>query len=77
MIKKMLAEPPILVKPVSSQPIIVYLATSHETIGAALILDFSEQNPIYFVNQALQNVENRYQLVEKIARTLVYATRCL
>jgi len=36
-IKSMIAEPPILVKPVLAQPIIVYLATSHEAIGAALI----------------------------------------
>jgi len=40
-IKSMIAEPPILVKPVSTQPIIVYLATSNEAIGAALI----QENP--------------------------------
>jgi len=33
-IKSIIAEPPILVKPVSTQPIIVYLATSNEAIGA-------------------------------------------
>ena len=43
MIKKMLVEAPILVKPVSSQPIIVYLATSHETIGANFVQEFPEQ----------------------------------
>jgi len=37
MIKKMIAKPSILVKPKLTQPIIVYLATSHEAIRAALI----------------------------------------
>jgi len=77
MIKKMLVEPPILVKPASSQPIIVYLATSHEAIGVALVQEFPKQKPIYFVCRALQNAETRSQLVEKIAITLVYAARRL
>jgi len=71
----MLVEPPILVKPVSSQPIIVYLATSHKAIEVALIQEFPKQKSIYFVSRALQNAETRYQLVEKIALTLVYAVR--
>jgi len=35
-IKSVIAEPPILIKPLLAQPIIVYLATSHEAIGAAI-----------------------------------------
>ncbi|XP_068491966.1 uncharacterized protein [Phaseolus vulgaris] len=73
----MIAKPPILVKPVLTQPIIVYLATSHEAIGAALIQENPEQKPIYFVSRSLQNSETRYPLVEKIALTLVYAARRL
>jgi len=76
-IKSMIAEPPILVKPVPTQPIIVYLATSHEIIGAVLIQENPEQKPIYFVSRSLQNAETRYPLVEKIALTLVYAARRL
>jgi len=76
-IKKMIDEPPILVKPVSTQPIIVYLATSHEAIGVALIQEYPKQKSIYFVSRALQNPETRYQLVEKIALTLVYIARRL
>ena len=71
-IKKMIVEPPILIKPVSTQPIIVYLATSHEAIGATLIQENPEEKPIYFVSRVLQSAETRYQLVEKIALTLVY-----
>jgi len=76
-IKSMTAEPPILVKPVLAQPIIVYLATLHEAIGVALIQENPEQKPIYFVSKSLKNVETIYPLVEKIALTLVYTTRRL
>ena len=61
----------------STQPIIVYLATSHEAIGAALVQENPEQKLIYFVSRALQNAEISYHLVEKIALTLVYTTRRL
>jgi len=76
-LKSLIAKPPILVKLVLAQPIIVYLATSHEVIGAALIQENPEQKPIYFVSRSLQNVETRYPLVEKIALTLVYTARRL
>jgi len=76
-IKSMIAEPPILVKPMLAQPIIVYLATSHEAIRAALIQENPDQKPIYFVSRSLQNAETKYPLVEKIALTLVYTTRRL
>jgi len=70
-IKTIVAEPPILVKPVLTQPIIVYLATSTEAIGAALIQETPEQKPIYFVSRSLQNAETRYPKIEKVALTLV------
>jgi len=67
MLKKMLAVPPILIKPTLSKPIIVYLATPPEAMGATLILKLPEQKSIYFVSRALQSAKTRYQLVEKIA----------
>ncbi|XP_068461658.1 uncharacterized protein [Phaseolus vulgaris] len=73
----MVAEPPILIKPELTQPIIVYLATSNEAIGAALIQENPDQKPIYFVSRSLQNAETRYPKVEKVALTLVYAARRL
>jgi len=76
-IKKTIVEPPILVKPVSTQPIIVYLATSHELIGAILIQESSKQKPIYFVSRSLRNAEIIYPLIEKIALTFVYLARRL
>jgi len=74
-IKSIIAQPPILVKPVTTQPIIVYLATSNEAIGAALIQENPEQKPIYFVSRSLQSAETRYPKVDKVALTLVYAAR--
>ena len=56
-IKKTIAELPTLVKPVSTQPIIVYLATFHEAIRVALIQENPKKKPIYFVSRVLQSVE--------------------
>ena len=55
----------------STQPIIVYLATSHEAIGAALVQESPDKKPIYFVSRSLQNAKTRYPKVEKVALTLV------
>jgi len=63
--KSFLNAPPILIKPKVEKYIIVYLAVSQEAIGVALVQEFPEQKPMYFVSRALQNVETRYQLVQK------------
>ena len=76
-IKSMVDEPPILVKSVPTQPIIVYLETSPEAIGAALIQEKPEQKPIYFISRTLQNAEIIYPEIEKVALTLVYTARRL
>jgi len=43
-LKSMIAKPPILVRPIPAQPLIVYLATSHEAIGATLIQEIQNKN---------------------------------
>ena len=55
----------------------MYLSVSDETISAALIQENPKQRPVYFISRVLQSAETRYQLIEKIALTLLTAARGL
>ena len=77
-LKTTLTSPPILHKPDTHQPLLVYITATNHTISAALVQDVSgTQHPIYFVNRTLQDPETRYQMVEKLALSLVHAARRL
>jgi len=65
-IKSIVAEPPILVKPVSTKPIIVYLATSHEAIGATLVQENPDQKPIYFVSSPFKMLKPDIPKLKKL-----------
>jgi len=49
-VKRALAQPPILSKPVHGMPLLVYLAVSPEVVSAAVIQGKTEQKLIYFVS---------------------------
>lgn len=51
---------------------IVYLLVSTKAISAVLVQEEeSELRSVYFVSQVLQDLETRYQVMEKVALTLV------
>ena len=77
-LKTTLTSPPILYKPDTSQPLLVYITATDYTISAALVQEIEgTQHPVYFVSRALQDPETRYQMVEKLALSLVHAARRL
>jgi len=52
---------------------LVYITTTNHTVSAALVQDVgSTQHPVYFVSKTLQDPETRYQMVEKLALSLVH-----
>ena len=52
----------------------MYLAMSALAVSAALIREEGKkQLPVYYVSQAFQGVESRYQRIEKIAFALIVA----
>jgi hypothetical protein len=54
------------------------LAVSLTAVSATLIREeITIQKPIYFINQALRGVEERYVQMEKLAFALVIASRKL
>ena len=77
-LKTTLTSPPILHKPNTHQPLLVYITATDYTVSAALVQEIEgTQHPVYFVSRTLQDPETRYQMVEKLALSLVHAARRL
>ena len=77
-LKSTLTSPPIIHKLDTHQPLLVYITATDPTVSAALVQDVGgKQHPIYFVSRTLQDPETRYQMVEKLALSLVHAARRL
>ena len=56
----------------------MYITATDHTVSAALVQDIEgTQHPVYFVSRTLQDPETRYQMVEKLALSLVHAVRRL
>lgn len=71
-LKVTLATPLILSKPDTSKRLIVFLVVSIEAISTILVHEEgSELRPMYFVNRVLHDPKTRYQMIEKVALTLV------
>ncbi|XP_014511508.1 uncharacterized protein LOC106770199 [Vigna radiata var. radiata] len=76
-VKKILTEPPVMGQPEPNQELQVFLAISDEAINAALVQEEPELKLVYFVSRGLKEAEIRYQRVEKVALSLLYAARRL
>ena len=75
-LKRTLTSPPI--KPDTSQPLLVYITATDYTVSVALVQEIEgTQHPMDFVSRTLQGPETRYQMVEKLALSLVHAARRL
>lgn len=60
-LKKYIASPPVLAKPVEGEPLFLYTTVSSTTGSRVLIQEKrSEQKPIYYVSKTLTDVEARY-----------------
>ena len=56
----------------------MYLTVSATAVSAALIREEGKkQLPVYYVNQAFQGAESDYPRIEKLAFTLIIASRKL
>ena len=68
----------VLAKPNLSLPLIVYIAASTNAVSSALVQERDNtQQPIYFTSRILQDLETRYQMVEKVALAIITAARRL
>jgi hypothetical protein len=77
-LKRYLTSSPLLSRTVLGEVLYLYLAVSPMAINTALIReDEGIQKPVYFVSKALHGAEERYPQIEKLAFTLVMASRKL
>jgi len=77
-LKTSLTSPPILHKLDTRQPLLVYITATDHTVSVTLVQDIEgTQHPVYFVSRTLQDHETGYQMVEKLALSLVHAARRL
>ena len=74
-LKTYLSTPPLLVKPVDAEPLILYLAVSPHTVSAVLLKDLEgDHHPVYYVSKSLLDPETRYSHLEKLILALVMAS---
>ena len=77
-LKKHLAEPPILSKPITGEVLYLYLATTEHAISAMLVREEDKvQSPVYYISKRLLGAESRYPLMEKLALSLIHSSRKL
>ena len=69
---------PLLSPSVPGEELYLYLAVSPHAASSALIKEEGKvQKPIYYSSQALRGVEGRYPMMEKLAFTLITASKKL
>ncbi|KFK22553.1 hypothetical protein AALP_AAs68488U001400, partial [Arabis alpina] len=77
-LKEYLATPPILAKPVTGEPLFLYIAVSETAVSVVLVREErGEQKPIFYVSKTLTDAEARYPQLEKLALSIVMASRKL
>ncbi|XP_074329165.1 uncharacterized protein LOC141666851 isoform X1 [Apium graveolens] len=77
-LKIFLTNPPVLTRPLTGEPLRVYLSASDETVAAVLVrVDEGKDIPVYYISHSLRDAETRYPQVEKLVYALVVASRKL
>jgi hypothetical protein len=66
-LKKVISTPPVLVAPNEKEPLLLYIAATHQVVKTILVIDRSEegkthgvQRPIYFLSEVLSPSKLRY-----------------
>ena len=74
-----MAKLPTICAPIFGKPLWLYLASNNQAIGALIAQEDNDgvEQPIYYVNRALKDVETRYSGVERSCLALTYASQRL
>nr|XP_017227468.1 PREDICTED: uncharacterized protein LOC108203223 [Daucus carota subsp. sativus] len=77
-LKKYMAEPPLLSKPIDGETLYVYLVVSEQALSAVLVREeLKVQKPVYYVSKVLHGAELNYSMIEKFALAMITASRKL
>ena len=80
-IKAILATNPVLAAPNIGEPMLLYIAATHQVVSAVLVIEretdghkFPLQKPVYYVSTVLTPCKSRYPHYQKIAYALFMAS---
>jgi ribonuclease HI len=83
-LKKVLSTPPVLVAPKEKEPLLLYIAATHQVVSIVLVVKRSEegkahgvQRPVYFVSEVLSPTKQRYPHYQKLAYIIFTTARKL
>jgi ribonuclease HI len=83
-LKKVLSTPPVLVAPKEKEPLLLYIAATHQVVITVLVVKRSEegkahgvQRPVYFVSEVLSPTKQRYPHYQKLAYSVFTTARKL
>jgi hypothetical protein len=73
-LKKVLSTPPVLVAPKEREPLLLYIAATHQMVSTILVVERSEegkahgvQRVVYFLSEVLSPTKQRYPHYQKLA----------
>jgi hypothetical protein len=83
-LKKVLSTPPVLVAPNEKEPLLLYIAATHQVESTVLVVERSEegkahgvQRPVYFLSEVLSPTKQRYPHYQKLAYSVFTTARKL
>ena len=83
-IKAILATNPVLAAPITGEPMLLYIAATHQVVSAVLVVEretdghkFPLQRPVYYVSTVLTPCKSRYPHYQKIPYAVFMASRKL
>jgi hypothetical protein len=79
-----LSTPPVLVAPKEKEPLLLYIAATHQVVSMVLVIERSEegkthglQRPVYFLSEVLSPSKKCYPHYQKLAYSVFMTTRKL
>jgi ribonuclease HI len=83
-LKKVLSTLPMLVAPKEKEPLLLYIAATHQVVSTVLVVEISKegkahgvQRPVYFVSEVLSPMKQRYPHYRKLAYSVFTTARKL
>jgi hypothetical protein len=83
-LKKVLLTPPVLVAPKEKEPLLLYIAATHQVVSIVLVVERSEegkahgvQRPVYFISEVLSPTKQRYPHYQKLTYSVFTIARKL
>jgi hypothetical protein len=82
--EKVLSTPPVLVASKEKEPLLLYIASTHQVVSTVLVVERSKkgkahgvQRPVYFVSKVLSPTKQRYPHYQKLAYSVFTTARKL